>query len=79
MRAAARVILRVTNSTPRRGDSWLNRMPLDAWMPYASRALHGDPVRVDLGDAVGLRGWNGVVSSAATRAASPNISDVDAW
>ena len=25
------VTLRVTNSRPRRGDSWLNRMPEEAW------------------------------------------------
>ncbi len=37
MRATALVILRVTNSRPRFGPSWLNRMPLLAWMPYASR------------------------------------------
>ncbi|CPU64749.1 Uncharacterised protein [Mycobacteroides abscessus] len=35
--ATARVILRVTNVSPRRGDSWLNRIPLTANMPYASR------------------------------------------
>jgi hypothetical protein len=28
-----RVILRVTNESPRRGDSWLNTMPLQAYMP----------------------------------------------
>ena len=37
IRATARVILRVTNVPPRRGDSWLNRMPLEAKIPYASR------------------------------------------
>ena len=37
IRATARVILRVTNVSPRRGDSWLNRMPLTANMSYASR------------------------------------------
>ena len=37
MRATARVTLRVTKFTPRRGDSWLNRMPLTANMSYASR------------------------------------------
>ena len=30
MRASARVILRVTKVSPRTGDSWLNRMPLQA-------------------------------------------------
>jgi len=33
MAATARVILRVTKVSPRRGLSWLNRMPFDAWMP----------------------------------------------
>jgi hypothetical protein len=37
MAATARVILRVTKHSPRRGDSWLNRMPLTANMPYDSR------------------------------------------
>ena len=37
IRAAARVILRVTNVSPRRGDSWLKRIPFTANMPYASR------------------------------------------
>ena len=37
IRATARLILRVTNSCPRRGDSWLNRMPLEACIPYDSR------------------------------------------
>ena len=35
--AAARVILRVTKFSPRRSDSWLNKMPLQANIPYASR------------------------------------------
>ena len=30
MRVALRVILRVTKFSPRRGDSWLNRIPLHA-------------------------------------------------
>ena len=33
MRATARVILRVTNVSPRRGLSWLKRMPLLACIP----------------------------------------------
>ncbi len=33
MRASARVILRVTNVSPRSGLSWLKRMPLQAYMP----------------------------------------------
>ena len=37
MRANARVILRVTNVSPRLGDSWLNRIPLQAKMLYPSR------------------------------------------
>ena len=31
--AAARVILRVTKASPRRGDSWLKRIPLLACKP----------------------------------------------
>ena len=34
---AARVIFRVTKVSPRRGDSWLNRIPLQAKRLYASR------------------------------------------
>ena len=37
MRAAASVILRVTKVSPRRSDSWLNRMPEQQNMLYASR------------------------------------------
>ena len=33
MRAAASVILRLTNSRPRRGDSWLKRIPDTAKRP----------------------------------------------
>ena len=39
IRAAAIAILRVTNVSPRRGDSWLNRIPLQANIPYASRLV----------------------------------------
>ena len=35
--ATASVTLRVTNSMPRSGDSWLNRMPLDACIAKLSR------------------------------------------
>ena len=34
MRATARVTLRVMKVGPRRGDSWLKRMPFDACTPY---------------------------------------------
>ncbi len=37
MRAKPFVILRVTNSSPRRGDSWLKQMPDEACIPYDSR------------------------------------------
>ena len=37
IRATAREILRVTKVSPRLIDSWLNRMPLQANKPYASR------------------------------------------
>ena len=33
MLTAAWVIFLVTNDSPRRGDSWLNRIPLQAYMP----------------------------------------------
>ena len=35
--AAWEVIFRVTNSKPRRGDSWLKRMPEQTKSLYASR------------------------------------------
>ncbi len=37
--ATAWVIFRVTNDSPRRGDSWLYRMPLQANIPNDSRKL----------------------------------------
>ncbi len=37
IRATACETLRVTNSGPRRGDSWLNRIPDEACSPYDSR------------------------------------------
>ena len=37
IRPAARVIFRVTNVSPRRSDSWLNKIPFTANIPYASR------------------------------------------
>ncbi|SKX55966.1 Uncharacterised protein [Mycobacteroides abscessus subsp. abscessus] len=37
MRATACETFLVTNSGPRRGDSWLNRMPELACIPYDSR------------------------------------------
>ena len=53
MRATPSVTLRVTNSRPRRGDSWLNRMPAAGEQVVALAVVDGDPVAVDLGDAVG--------------------------
>jgi hypothetical protein len=35
--AIERVTLRVTKFSPRLGDSWLKRIPLQANNPYASR------------------------------------------
>ena len=52
MRATPSVILRVTNSRPRRGDSWLKRMPETANMLVALAIVDGDVVPVDLGHAV---------------------------
>ena len=37
MRAAPSVTLRVTNSMPRKGLSWLKRMPEEACIPKLSR------------------------------------------
>ena len=37
IRATARVTFRVRNSYPRRGDSWLKRMPEHAQVLYDSR------------------------------------------
>ena len=52
MRATPSVTLRVTNSMPRRGDSWLNRMPDHREEVVALAIVDRDPVGVDLGDAV---------------------------
>src|SRR2546429_620122 len=49
--ATARVILRVTNVSPRRGLSWLNRMPLQAYRPGLA-VIDGHPVAVYLGCAI---------------------------
>ena len=48
MRARPRVILRVTNVSPRIGDSWLNRMPLQAIEPVRLAVVDRDPIGVDL-------------------------------
>ena len=53
MRAAARVILRVTKVSPRRGDSWLKRMPLRDEHPVRLAVVHGIPVGDDLVRGVG--------------------------
>ncbi len=53
MRATPSVTLRVTNSSPRRGDSWLKRMPETAIEVVALAVVDGDVVREDLRDAVG--------------------------
>ncbi len=53
MRVALRVILRVTKFSPRRGDSWLNRMPLHGEQPVGLAIVDGLPVRVHLGAGVG--------------------------
>ena len=52
IRATARVILRVTNVSPRRGDSWLKRIPLHREHVVRLAVVHGRPVRVELRDAV---------------------------
>ena len=53
IRATARVILRVTKVSPRRGDSWLKRIPLTAEHVVGLAVVDGRPVGGDLGDAVG--------------------------
>ncbi len=52
MRATPSVTLRVTNSRPRRSDSWLKSMPGHRVEPEALAIVHGDPVTVDFRDAV---------------------------
>ena len=59
MRATPSVTLRVTNSIPRRGDSWLKRMPLTAYRSYDLAVVDRDPVPVDLRHAVGRAGIEG--------------------
>ena len=51
IRAIARVILRVTNVSPRRGDSWLNKIPLTAKRPYAA-IVSGRPIGEELRRAI---------------------------
>ena len=53
IRATARVIFRVTKVSPRRGDSWLKRIPLRDVHPVGLAVVDGEPVRGDLGDRVG--------------------------
>jgi len=75
---AVRVILRVTNGIPRRGDSWLKRMRTRC-------ACVG--VAVVLAELVGRRPWRRRTGCAAGTACSrpgaaprpPNISLDDAW
>ena len=50
--ATPRVTLRVTNVPPRRGDSWLNRMPLRGMHPVRLAVVDRHPVGEDLGDGV---------------------------
>ena len=79
MAATAVVTLRVTNVPPRRGDSWLNRIPFEAWMPYASRYWTVIQWANTLAIAYGLRGWNGVDSVWGVSATRPYISELPAW
>src|SRR6185436_10234706 len=76
--AMPRVTLRVTNVPPRRGDSWLNRIPLEACRPQASRYWIVIQWAKTLAIAYGLRGWNGV-DSFCGGGALPNISLEPAW
>ena len=73
-----RVTLRVTNVPPRRGDSWLNRIPLLAWRPHASRYWTVIQWANTLAIAYGLRGWNRLVSDCRG-GVLPNISLEPAW
>ncbi len=50
--ATESVILRVTNSRPRSGDSWLNRMPRGTEDAIALAVIDRHPVRVQLGHAI---------------------------
>ncbi len=59
MRATALVTLRVTNSWPRRSDSWLKRMPAAGEQPVGLAVVDGDLVAEDLGHAVGRAGVEG--------------------
>ena len=52
MRATPSVTLRVTNSRPRRGDSWLNRMPGHGEQVVALAVVDRDVVREHLRHAV---------------------------
>ena len=75
-----RVTLRVTNVPPRRGDSWLNRMPLLGVEAVRVAVLDGHPVGEDLRDRVrDCAGWNGVVSLCGVSTTWPYISEEPAW
>ena len=79
MRATLLVILRVTNSKPRRGDWWLKRgTPLHAKIPYDSRKLRTTSNPVTLEMPYGDRGWKGVDSVCGVWLTLPNISLVAA-
>ena len=80
MCATARVILRVTNVSPRRGDSWLNRMPLDGEHAVALAVIDGGPVGVDLRHGVrAARIETASSSRCGISATLPYISLDDAW
>src|SRR4029079_8119480 len=71
--AMPRVTLRVTKVPPRRGDSWVNRIPLLACSFQASRYWIVIQWAKSFAIAYGLRGWNGLVSDCLG-GVLPNIS-----
>ena len=79
MRARARVTLRVTNVSPRKGDSWLNMMPLQAYSTVGLAVVDRDPVGIEFGHPIRRPRVEGrLLRSAAFCCTRPYISDVDA-
>jgi hypothetical protein len=72
MRATDSVILRVTNSRPRRATR-VEQSPDTANSPIALAVVHGDPVTVELGHRVGLRGYERRRLGLRRLANHPNI------
>ncbi len=77
--AAARVILRVTKRSGRRGDSWLKRIPQEACRSKRSRYMRVRKSAIALPAPYGVIGAIGVDSSCGACSGRPKTSAEAAW